>query len=79
MEQEIKNKMGLDRAKSQFEQKLLPALEDMYSKGIVEFRLAMLSETHFIVHPIGVDGETVDVIWNPFGKYNTSTNIEGEQ
>jgi len=40
--------------------KLVKYLEE---SPFIEFRIAKQSDGHYIVHPIGKDGETLDMIW----------------
>lgn len=65
---EIRKKMGLNTAKTHFEKNLIPMLESAYEKGITEFRLSVTGNVnganHFIVHPNGIDGETIDIDWS---------------
>lgn len=63
----VTEQMAMDRAKAQFEQKLLPMLIESYKKGVVDFRLRIDTPTHLYVHPDGVDGETVDINWGTGG------------
>ena len=43
-------------------------LEREYEKGVTEFRLSVTGNlsgaNHFIVHPMSVDGETIDIDWS---------------
>jgi len=56
----IKKDMAMDR----IGRKLCKFLEEYYSQDIIEFRVAMQSPDHFIIHPINVDGKTLDVKWD---------------
>lgn len=44
-------------------EQLFPMLEDAYSEGITDFRLSMKGPKWAIVHPMGVDGTTIDIDW----------------
>jgi len=65
---ETRKQMGLNTAKTHFEKNLIPMLEREYEKGITEFRLSVTGNlsgaNHFIVHPMNVSGETIDIDWS---------------
>ena len=64
---EIRKKMGLEMAKTHFENSLIPMLEKAYREGKTEFRLCVTGNLdgahHFIVHPANTSGETIDIDW----------------
>jgi hypothetical protein len=66
---ETRKKMGINTAKTHFENDLIPMLERAYNKRITEFRLVVTGGNngadHFYIHPMNVSGETVDIDWKP--------------
>jgi hypothetical protein len=77
---ETRKKMGLNTAKTHFENNLIPMLERAYAQGITEFRLALSGNVdgahHFIVHPLGKDGETIDINWKPADSFCEEIDID---
>jgi len=73
----VKEKMAMDRAKSQFEKVLIPMLVKSYGNGVIDFHLRIDSPTHFYVHPQNVSGKTVDIRWGTEGvSYSHDFNDE---
>ncbi len=72
---ETRQKMGLNTAKTHFENNLIPMLVKAYSQGITEFRLCMNSEHHIYIHPANVSGETIDIDWKPIDSFLTEIDI----
>ena len=79
----IKKDMACDR----IGRKIVKYLEENRAKGIIDFQLRIDSDTHFYLHPQGVDGETLDVNfdWNKvnygsevFGYVNKSNEVDSE-
>lgn len=56
--------LGKANAKRQLSELLIPMLEKAYADGVTDFRLSMQGPKRFIVHPMGVNGGTVDVNWD---------------
>ena len=40
---------------------LIEFLQTEHSEGKTEFRIAFQSQDHFIIHPLGKDGKTLDI------------------
>lgn len=38
-------------------------LKQMHRQGITEFRIAMQTEKHFVIYPLGKDGKTMDFMY----------------
>lgn len=72
---EIRKKMGLDMAKTHFENNLLPMLEKAYLQGVIDFRLHMSDTHHFYIHPDSVSGETIDIDWKPVNSFCQEIDI----
>ncbi len=71
---ETRKQLGITTAKSQLEFDLIPMFERAYEKGITEFRLVTRTGSNgrvenFYIHPMGKDGETIDVNWQPADAY----------
>jgi len=60
----IPDKIKKDMAMDRIGRKLCAFLEGYYYKEVIEFRVAMLNDSHFIIHPISINGETLDVKWD---------------
>ena len=77
---EIRKKMGLNTAKTHFENSLIPMFERAYTKGIIEFRLCLIGNLegvhHFIIHPAHVSGETIDIDWKPADSFCEEIDID---
>lgn len=56
---DIKTKMAMDR----IGRKLCAYLQKQYDLGNIEFRIAMQSKTHFIIHVPNKDSDTIDIDW----------------
>lgn len=71
---EIRKELGINVAKNQFQFMLIPMLKKAYEQGITEFRLVTRcgsngEAANFYIHPMGKDGETIDVSWEPIDAY----------
>lgn len=77
---EIRRKMGLNMAKTHFENNLIPMLEKCYKEGITEFRLCVrgnLDEANnFYIHPANVSGETIDIDWTNIDTFCEEVDID---
>lgn len=62
--EKIPDKIKKDMAMDRIGRKLCKFLEENYSNGVIEFRVAMQSPDHFIIHPMNIDGKTLDVKWD---------------
>jgi hypothetical protein len=72
---ETRKKMGLNTAKTHFENNLIPMLERAYTQGVTEFRLCVNDLHHFYVHPSGKDGETINIDWKPADSFCEEIDI----
>lgn len=68
----VKKNMAIDK----IGRKLIAYLEKNKANGIIDFRLRIDTDTHFYLHPIDKNGETLDIDWD-WTKANYGNEVFG--